>query len=515
MNETRLRIEWGQPVARGPLGSPRPDPGHASSFGDRWSLRSRSERGLAEYQGRARNRSYNRQVFRTVAPLLVCDLLAVATALWGAVGLGSLSPLATWGFVPIVIAAVSVGLLLGLGRWPFTRRPGWHPMFEIRDGLVSLSLVFVFVGATIGWAWGPRPVMYFLTLLMFSFPLFRIVVRRRLVRRPDWGIRCLVFGGDRRIEKLYEGHRANLINGLRPVGFLQDRLPVDVSSSLRDAWQGRDRDATGAAMERQAFCALVHRRGRSDAEILEFIESCLGLFCRVIVLPDDHRLPSHWNLAGRSALSLNDRLLQPGSQLLKRVFDVGICLTLAPVCLLLVIGLGLAIRATSGSPVFVGAWRMGRYRQRFRAWTFRTLDPRREGEFHQLLASRPELRRAWEDGAELPEDPRWIPLGRWLRRTGLHELPMLWNVLRGEMSLVGPRLSSFERLPDHHPCPPALRVAPGLTGIWRIADPYFDSSDRRRELDACYVRNWSLWLDVSILLHWLKGRGSVTVREER
>jgi lipopolysaccharide/colanic/teichoic acid biosynthesis glycosyltransferase len=131
----------------------------------------------------------------------------------------------------------------------------------------------------------------------------------------------------------------------------------------------------------------------------------------------------------------------------------------------------------------------------------------------QYLAQHPELALEWERNQKLKDDPRVTRIGKFLRRTSLDELPQLWNVLKGEMSLVGPRpiiQEEVARYGDRFSL--YTQVYPGLTGLWQVSGRNDTSYDERVRLDTYYVRNWSLWLDIYLLARTagvvLAGRGA-------
>jgi undecaprenyl-phosphate galactose phosphotransferase len=144
---------------------------------------------------------------------------------------------------------------------------------------------------------------------------------------------------------------------------------------------------------------------------------------------------------------------------------------------------------------------------------FRSMVPDADEILKRRLDDDPDARTEWEQGFKLKDDPRITPIGAFLRRTSLDELPQLWNVLKGEMSLVGPRPiieEELERYGDQVGY--YLETRPGITGLWQISGRNNTSYDDRVALDSWYVRNWSLWYDLVILVKTInvvvKGQGA-------
>jgi exopolysaccharide production protein ExoY len=154
-----------------------------------------------------------------------------------------------------------------------------------------------------------------------------------------------------------------------------------------------------------------------------------------------------------------------------------------------------------GAPVFFAHYRVGCNGKLFRCLKFRTMFRNSEQTLADLLMDDPNARAEWKRDQKLAHDPRITPVGNFLRRTSLDELPQLFNVLRGEMSLVGPRpitvaeLARYGRVRWHYLC-----VRPGMTGLWQVSGRNNTSYEERVALDHRYVERRSLWLDVCILL---------------
>jgi undecaprenyl-phosphate galactose phosphotransferase len=158
------------------------------------------------------------------------------------------------------------------------------------------------------------------------------------------------------------------------------------------------------------------------------------------------------------------------------------------------------IRRADGGKAFFAHSRVGRHGELFRCYKFRTMISTSSEVLARLLAEDPEARAEWERDHKLRNDPRITPVGRFLRRTSLDELPQLLNVLRGEMSLVGPRPVVMDELDRYGEARIYyLQVRPGLTGLWQISGRNDVDYGRRVSLDTWYVRNWTLWYDLVIL----------------
>jgi undecaprenyl-phosphate galactose phosphotransferase len=166
--------------------------------------------------------------------------------------------------------------------------------------------------------------------------------------------------------------------------------------------------------------------------------------------------------------------------------------------------IALKLRLVDKGPVLFAHARVGRDGETFRCLKFRSMVPNAKEALERLLASDPAARAEWERDYKLKDDPRITPFGRLLRRTSLDELPQLINVVRGDMSLVGPRpvvpaeLDRYGEARVYY-----LQVRPGLTGLWQVSGRNDVDYERRVALDAWYVRNWTLWYDVLILLKTL------------
>jgi exopolysaccharide production protein ExoY len=195
-------------------------------------------------------------------------------------------------------------------------------------------------------------------------------------------------------------------------------------------------------------------------------------------------------------------------RVLKRWLDVALILLAAPFVLPAVLLLAFLVRR-DGGPAFYVQDRVGRDGRVFRLWKLRTMVVDADRRLAEHLAASPALRAEWEERQKLRADPRITRIGRLLRKTSLDELPQLWNVLKGDMSLVGPR----PMLPEQRALYPGrayYRLRPGLTGPWQVSDRNATSFAGRAEFDADYARRMSLPTDLSIMAMtvWVMLRGT-------
>ena len=193
-------------------------------------------------------------------------------------------------------------------------------------------------------------------------------------------------------------------------------------------------------------------------------------------------------------------------KILKRVIDIAGSAGLLVVSAPLVAILALRIKLNDGGPVFFRRRVVGP-RGEFDAFKLRTM----RVDADEMLRGDPELRRQFEVNFKLKNDPRITRAGAALRRSGLDELPQLWNVFKGEMSLVGPRMITPAELKKYGEAGWIFdAMKPGLTGYWQVEGDQTAGYDERIRMDLSYVENWSLWRDLTILIRtpWRVVRGS-------
>jgi Undecaprenyl-phosphate galactose phosphotransferase WbaP len=336
-------------------------------------------------------------------------------------------------------------------------------------------------------------------------PFMRMLAKRELMRWHLWGIPVAIYGGGVVGRSIIRSLQEEPGQGYCPVCVFDDN-PDLIGGEIEGV---PVRGNTGSIVQDVPLAILAITQIEGE-RIAELVEGSLASYLKVMIIPNLVFLPSLWvnsrDLSGTPGLELSNNLLDPGKCVIKRSIEY--CLTVltiplwGPLCIL--VG-GLIWLGDREDPIFKQK-RIGEDGRVFDTWKFRTMVPDAEAVLEQQLDQDEALRAEWERDCKLSRDPRITKLGRFLRRSSLDEIPQLVNVLRGEMSLIGPR-----PLPNYHheQLPSSVRklrerVKPGMTGLWQVSGRSEVGSDGMVRWDPYYVRNWSLWLDVVILVRTVR-----------
>ena len=186
----------------------------------------------------------------------------------------------------------------------------------------------------------------------------------------------------------------------------------------------------------------------------------------------------------------------------KRIFDILFSSLVLVIGFPVYLAIGVAVRLTSNGKTIYSQERIGRGGKIFKCYKFRTMHPDADLRLKEILDSNPEYRKEWDHSHKLKNDPRITSLGSFLRKTSLDELPQFWNVLKGDLSVVGPRPIVKEELDKHlkTKANKILSIRPGLTGPWQVSGRSNMSYSERLELDEFYIDNQSFWWDLSLII---------------
>jgi Undecaprenyl-phosphate galactose phosphotransferase WbaP len=237
---------------------------------------------------------------------------------------------------------------------------------------------------------------------------------------------------------------------------------------------------------------------------MEVIDRYRAQIPYLMVLSASSNMPLLWGTSldcgGMSGIGVQNGLMLAAPRLVKRALDIAISAAVILAGLPLFALVALLVKVSSRGPVFFGHRRLGFGGKSFRAWKFRTMRPNADKLLQKYLDSNPDARAEWEESFKLRKDPRVTWIGHFLRKSSLDEFPQLWNVIRGEMSLVGPRpIIADEAEKYGRVFKLYTDVKPGITGLWQVSGRNNTSYEERVQLDNYYVRNWSPWLDIHIL----------------
>jgi Undecaprenyl-phosphate galactose phosphotransferase WbaP len=345
------------------------------------------------------------------------------------------------------------------------------------------------------------------------------IVRTILIRRGLWGVPAVVIGAGPTGQQVVRVLQQMPELGLRPIGFFDEHHAGDDGSPATiENLPVLGSIADSARYSRHIKTAIVTTPAKAR-ETVDAVATHLG-YRDIIVVPDLRELPTLWvrtrDLNGLIGLQMRRNLLLRRNRLLKQTIDHLIALPLFIVSAPLIAVLGLWIMAVSrGSPFYVQQ-RAGKHGRPIKVWKLRTMYPDAEQQLEQYLNSNPSARLEWQRYFKLTNDPRILPgVGHFLRRSSLDELPQIFNVIRGDMSLVGPRPLSKDELDQSFDTSfQSLRssVIPGITGLWQVSARSDGDQQVQQALDTYYIRNWSIWIDFYILSKTLgavvAGRGA-------
>ena len=385
------------------------------------------------------------------------------------------------------------------------RKPFW---FELKEILRTLVIFFVIELAIIAFSklYVSRT-LWMLTWFwaVFLVPLVRVSLKKLLLKLNLYQKDTIIIGSGRNAKDVYRALADESYLGFSLCYFvLSDTIPEDGMGEIK-VIDAKNKDIISLL---QLDTKTVQFILALDDEIL--LDSWLRYLalnkCRsVSVIPNIRGIPlygtdmsflfSHEMLL----LRVNNNLAKRSSRILKRTMDIvgslAIITLLSPVLLYLYF----SVKKDGGNAIY-GHPRIGRNGKTFKCLKFRSMVMNSKEVLDELLRTDPEARAEWEKDFKLKNDPRITKIGAFIRKTSLDELPQLFNVLKGEMSLVGPRPIVAEELDRYQDdVEYYLMAKPGMTGLWQVSGRNDVDYNTRVYFDSWYVKNWSLWNDIAIL----------------
>ena len=405
-----------------------------------------------------------------------------------------------------------IGINCALGHY----RPNIRDSMERFRLRVTATLLFIFAGMLMWIRSGSLAELAIVPLAGVAASVIGLwiehLVRIQLAKTDAYAAPAVILGAGPSSLALARLLLSRPSCGLRPVGFIEDGARPGDTLEVPKPQQGAD--CTGVTLPVLGTLSGWQSDGGGEVVIVPDLEclpqsstSLYRLNARQVLLVTRLGDFPGFGLQVRNvdcliALELNAR---PGSysKQLKRAIDVILALVLVLLTAPIVVLLALAIKLVDPGPAFYGQWRVGQFGRPIRVLKLRTMYRDAEQRLERVLASSPDLRQHWQRHFKLPQDPRILPhVGNLMRRASFDELPQLWNVIRGDMSLVGPRPFPAYHMEAFDPEFRTLRasVPPGLTGLWQISSRSNGDLEAQRAEDTFYIRNRALWLDLYILI---------------
>ncbi len=443
---------------------------------------------------------------------ILLDMLTITTAVF-------LSTLIRYFLEPVIGGVINWSLILNglffyvvfimILAWLNGLYPGFGlpAVQEMQKVLYVVSLATVFLGVflflqQLGVAYSR--VVFVLTWFLSALfmMLGRFALRNRFSNFSWWGIPMIVVGSEARVKPIIEKLQETRRLGFRPVYYyildgkaeqpVNGVAPIESQQVLREM-------ISATRIHHVIFTDPI-----TEFNAVEF-QWMRDVFPNILFIIDTASFGSLWvrtiDVHGTLAIETNYHLLNKQETIIKRVFDMLLSLLLLLVTWPIFIFMALLVRIDSKGPILYTQKRLGQDGELFDSYKFRTMYENADSILQELLDKDDKARQEYHVYHKLANDPRVTRVGKFLRRFSLDEMPQFINVLKGDMNLIGPR----SYLPRELPAMGAsanviLKVKPGITGWWQVMGRNATSFKERLQLDEYYISNWSIWLDIYIMI---------------
>lgn len=452
------------------------------------------------------------QSLRFGIPLLLTDLAVVTSLLFIVIGACSLLGLESAGatlWILGVMQAISVVSYLTCMR--LYRNVGMHPVEELQRVVTATGLAFVTLLMIFLWRNDGDVRLEVLVLLITGclaivvLPSVRHLVRSRLGRTRWWRYPAIIISSSNRNEKLVQELNREGHLGWRPIGYVDNFQSQWNSENSPKYCLGSEEDLPEIIERENVFWGITESHFAQQPVLQKLLDRFHPDLPYIVSISSDSSQSSLFShgidCGSNSGFCYRSHLALLVPQMIKRSVDIfGSAVAIFSLCPLFVL-LMAAIRLSGRGPIFYSQERIGLNGNPFRIWKFRSMVQDADRVLKTFLANDANLRAEWKQTQKLVNDPRITMIGRFLRRSSLDELPQLWNVLSGSMSLVGPRPIIRSEIEKYGKVVWLYyRTKPGITGLWQVNGRNLTTYDERLGFDSFYVRNWSIWLDWYILL---------------
>lgn len=392
--------------------------------------------------------------------------------------------------------------------------PFWD---EVRNLVKALSLASITLMAivTLG-KMSDRVSRIVLTTMwgfsLFLFPIFRLWGKKILYHFGIWREKVLIIGAGNAGRLVLEGLQREKHMGYDVIGFLDDDVKKIGTMINNKKVYGKVSEFSKFIKEKGIGTTVIAIPSLSSEKLSILTANVQNNTSNTMLIPDLKGVALlntdlfHLFREEIFLMNIKNNLKSGVNRFIKRFFDISVCILSIPVLLPLIVIISIIIRSESTGSAIYTHERVGKNGKLFKCYKFRTMYKDAEKKLDEILKNNEEVRKEWLNNWKLREDPRITSTGRFLRKTSLDELPQILNILRGEMSLVGPRPVTREEVDEYYKDAAKLcfSVLPGITGLWQVSGRTNTGYDYRVKLDGWYIMNWSLWLDIVILFKTIK-----------
>ena len=349
-------------------------------------------------------------------------------------------------------------------------------------------------------------------LSLALLPLIRFYSKRFLFYVGLLKSKAIILGAGKTGLMIYNALKKDKNYGLNVVGFIDDD-PNKKGMKLENI---KIHSGVDKAQKYIGRCGIedviIAMPGCSKNRLISLINKLQHKAQNILLIPDLFGITvlgtnlQHFFQEQTIGLQVKNNLADPINIIIKKIFDIIMSLILFLILAAPMLIISFVIKTTSSGPAIYSHKRVGKNGKPFKCYKFRTMYKDADMRLENLLTNCEESSNEWNHHWKLTNDPRITSIGKFLRQTSLDELPQIFNVLKGDMSLVGPRPVTKKEIDEYYKDQATLcfGVTPGVTGLWQVSGRSNTSYDYRIALDSWYVRNWNLWLDIVIIFKTMK-----------
>ncbi|SET63181.1 undecaprenyl-phosphate galactose phosphotransferase WbaP [Thorsellia anophelis] len=409
--------------------------------------------------------------------------------------------------VQFVLSGLLCGWFLSRLRHYSYRKPFWLELKEILRTLIIFAVLDLAIVAFSKWGFSRTLWVLTFTAIFIILPLMRFSIKMFFIKTGIWQKSTVLVGAGKNALDVYSAIGSEKFLGYQVNHFIQVDGLDNLSKVFPDSYVKKSTIENFFAMkfisDTVFIIALESGQEKTQQQVINHLSN--KQHRNVHIVPDIRGIPlygtdmsfifSHEVILFR----LNNNLAKRTSRFFKRAFDLSCATALVMLLSPLLLWIYLSIKKDDGKVIYAHE-RIGRNGKPFNCLKFRSMVTNSQEILNDLLENDPASREEWERDFKLKNDPRITKIGAFLRKTSLDELPQLFNVIKGEMSLVGPRpIIEEELLRYRDSVNYYLMAKPGMTGLWQVSGRNDIDYERRVYFDVWYVKNWSLWNDIAIL----------------